>query len=357
MARWIAIVAILVGAPAIQAPDRNVPPKGRVVVLLAEGRLQLIDVASGDKAVDFVASGVKRHALQYGRLARAEGTDEVFAILPDGTVPVLVSLNVGTGSARSVGRLKLDQFLARSSDQFWGLAVGQQTGWVYAFSHVDATVLVLNPKTAEVLTRFAAGSGETVMAGAVSPDERRIFVTYHGHATGIEAFDVEGGSSRPAFYVPSHGNFAQLENTLLATTGGPELIEINRAGETVRSRSSLLTQSHQMELALSRDRKTAYFTGSCSYGGGFSRLDMTPGATASVLVPSGDTSVCGERLSVSAGGTWVAIASVGFTNAIEGGSIPRTDRPGRILIVDAATGAILRDMPTTTDVVDVLAVK
>jgi hypothetical protein len=106
-----------------------------------------------------------------------------------------------------------------------------------------------------------------------------------------------------------------------------------------------------MEFSVDRKRGKIYAVGSCGYTGGFSVTPWPSGnAPTRVLVPVRDYSVCGERISVAPDGSWVAVA------ALED-SMPVASRPGTVLILDTRSGAVIHQLATSSDAVDVLAVR
>ena len=328
---------------------------GTAIALLADGRILSIDVASGSIVAAHAKSDGPRSELKVGRLAHVPGTDRIFAVLPAGTAaPVLAAFDLRTLSLQIVGRLP--------ADQYPGLAVGPRTGRIYAFGSVGSTVLVLDAADGQILRRYSDGSDRTVFSGAVSADERRIYVSYHGNASGVHGFDVAddaGATWRQAISIVSHGHFALVGDTILAATGDQALIHLNRTGRPIRSVPTHLHGNHLMEFAL--DAKQRIFAvGSCLYNGGFSRTSLESGAVPRVLVPVGPGArrrpvphfeVCGERISAPPDGTWIATAPLRET------VWPVASRSGSILIVDAATGVVIRTIETTSEVVDVLALQ
>lgn len=345
-------VALAVGIGSVSAFTN--PPQsratGRVIALLAEGKILAIDVSTGKILAERVASGGRRYELHRGRLAHLRATDEVFAVLPDEKVPVLTAFSLKTMSLRTVGQLP--------GDEYRGLDVGQRTGRVYAFGSLSSIVSVVDPASGKIVHRFSDGSGRDNFSGAVSADERRIYVSYHGNASGVSAFDVSGTEWRRALTIQSHGHFALVGDTVLAATGDQNIIEVDRNGRTLRSIPTLLYGNHLMEFALDGKRRI-HAVGSCLYNGGFSRTSLKPAAEAKVLVPVGPATgryplpffdICGERISVTSDGSWAAVAAL--RTAVQ----PAAGRPGSIVIVNAETGALIRTIPTSSEVVDVIAI-
>jgi hypothetical protein len=305
--------------------------------------MTLIDMATGRQLAESVTPNRSR-ALITGRLARATSGDEVFAVLNEGDMAVIGALNTRTFAEREVAQLPLDSYPA--------LAVGSRTGRLFAFRSAGATVVVVDAKTGEQRTLLAFLSGQEVYSGAVSADERRIYVSYHGNATGIDWFDLTGEEWRPGGHLMSHGGFALVGETLLAASGDPSIAEVDATGRTLRTFDTALYGNHLMEFAVDSQRRIIYAAGPCDYAGGFSATPWprSGAAPTRVLVPARDYSVCGARISLEPNGQWVAIAS-------RDDVVPRASRAGSVLIVDTRTGIVVQRLATSSDVVDVLAVR
>jgi hypothetical protein len=218
-------------------------------------------------------------------------------------------------------------------------------------------VVIVDPRTSAVETRRIGEGNLDVFSGAVSADEQRVYLSFHGNESGVRAYDISGSTLTSLFHLRTHGNFALMGDRILATTGGPSIEEFDRKGQRIRVIDTGLTGNHLMEFSVD-DKQVLYAAGSCMYSGGLTRVELSPGTTPRILSPSGNWNgrfpqpqweVCGERISVASSGTWLALA------ALRNGVSPSSARPGTILIVDARTGAILRSLATSSEVVDVLA--
>jgi len=349
--RITAILSLVVAALAIDAgasAQAPLKPSGRVAILLGEGRLVVADAATGETVANIVASDAPRYRLQYGRLARLAGADELFMVLPDERVPVLMALNVRTLAARKVTRLPADAYTA--------LAVGAKSGRVFAFGSLDMEVEIVDPRTGNVEARPLRGGTQQMFSAAVSAEEDRVYVSLHGNASGVDGYDITGPKTKHVLYLPTHGNFAIVGDRILAATGGPQLQEYDLAGNLLRQVDTRLVGNHLMEFALDAKR-AIYAAGSCMYSGGLSRVNPGTNAMLGPVVrpaepdgrlPPAALPVCGERISVAASGAWVALA------ALRDGVDPLANQTSSVLIVDTQTGAVLRTIPTTSGVVDVL---
>jgi hypothetical protein len=350
-AGWrVALAAFAIGAAATGLSARAIvavrAPAGVVAALLEEGRIVFIDVANGATLAEYPERAVPPgHALSAGRLARAPKRDEVLGILSEETGAFVIGIHARTFAARRIGRLP--------SGRYPGLAVGEKTGRIFAFSDAGVTVYALVGEGAEPQLLLRTDLARDVYAGAVSADERRLYVSYHGRGTGVHWFDLTDDGWRSGGYVQTHGNFALAAGRLLAATGDPAIVEFDLDGRFRSQVNTGLENSHLMEFAVDEPRHTIYAVGSCGYTGGFS-VSQWPGAgfTGRLLVPPRDYSVCGERVSIAPAGDWLAVAWRAEPSPPGVGS-----SAGRLLVVDTRTGSVLQRVPTSSTVVDVLAVR
>jgi hypothetical protein len=246
------------------------------------------------------------------------------------------------------------------------IAVGRQSGGLYLFANrprgqgaEDAVVAVLDAdgSAKRIATiREAAGRDWWVFDGAVSPDEARLYVSYHGGCgpegpnlctSGADWIDVAGdrlvrcsGRSIPGngCFVRVHGGVEALDGGVLAATGAGPILEISDEGE-VAARRSRLGGNHLMEFALDGPRERAYAVGQCYYTGGVSVLDL---ASKRARVLRRD--VCGERIAVGAG--LVAVAEQARADPL--------GIPSRVALVDAGTGST-RYVTVPVETLDLLA--
>jgi hypothetical protein len=315
---------------------------GVVAALLAEGKIILVDVATGRVVAEHAAAVPPPFGITVGTLGQLG--DNVFAVLPGADAPVLAAIEVRTRRGRNIATLP--------GDRYPGLAVGPRSRRVFAFGSRGA-VIAVDPKTGEIVERISLPAGGDVYSGAVSADERRFYLSYHGRGSGVAWFDPAAAGWTLGGQLQTHGNFALDGNRILAAIGDEHLLEHDPAGSPRRVNTSLV-RNHLMEFAVDRDRRLIYAVGSCGYGGGMSAtpLPEVGQKPAQVLVPVGDYSTCGERVSLSADGTWLAVAS-----RIGGRSVVTLNGRGLLLIVETASGAVRQKVSMSSDVVDVLAVK
>jgi len=113
--------------------------------------------------------------------------------------------------------------------------------------------------------RRDAGRDWYPYGGALSPDERRIAVSYHGNdTTGADLFTVSRdadvlGSPRTPVGIDielAHGAVAALRTGFVATAGELGLLQLDRDGRVVR-RVPIAPKSHLMDLAVDTSRSSS----------------------------------------------------------------------------------------------------
>jgi len=341
-----------------------------VFALLMDNRLLAVRVDNGVvAALRTLAPPPRPTALILAGHYLALGPDgqTLYALTPGDPAHLAI---VDVATARIRARYALPSgVLARS------LAVGSTTGKIYVFgnlpgpqtiplgTHVEGVVvLVLDPRSGSLLGRWVArradGHDWLVYQGAVSRDERHLFISYHGpDTTGIDRFALGLGGLRrcqsapfpsPRAGVgclPTHGGFVLYGDEVLASTGTPVVLEMKQSGRIVRHLDTRLLGNHLMEFAV--DEKRAYLTavGPCGYTGGMSVLAIATGQVRVLSAPRVSNTICGERF--SPGPTPLLI--VGRTTA----TVPLQGIPGALLFLDTRTGQIRRTVATPAEPIDV----
>jgi hypothetical protein len=214
------------------------------------------------------------------------------------------------------------------------------------------TVEVVDAKTGEHQTLFTVPNDKDVMAGAISPDERRVYVSYHGRGTGIDGFELTEKGWVSRLYIASHGDFAVVGNVILATTGSGGILEVNDTTRGVERSLNTGLSSHLMDFALDPDRRIIYAAGDCMHvnAGGFTATPWPiAGEAQPPVAPLKSFSVCGGRISVAPGGKWVAVVQ---TFETLGGP-----RSGSVQIVDTETGLVLQTLKTESEILDALVIR
>src|SRR5262245_57937621 len=98
----LCVVAALVCGAGAQAPS------GLVAVLLAEGKIVLVDVATGGTVADFAAASPPPGGMTLGSLSQSG--DDVLAVLPGAEAPMLSAIDVRARKGRTIARLPADRY-------------------------------------------------------------------------------------------------------------------------------------------------------------------------------------------------------------------------------------------------------
>jgi len=214
----------------------------------------LVEDARIGSVGSYLAMGKSRSTLY--ALVRGEG---------QGKIGSLFKIDARTGAV--VRQLRLvDRAIYR------GLALGPRTGAPYLFGNrvtgdKEVVALRIDRELRAVRARWTVrrrGSGWVVFEGAISPDEGRLFVSYHGSSTqGVDWIGLGAGAGRCGGQqsnracIRSHGGIEPLGSRLLAATGSPVILDVHLQGRVVRRRlDTRLTGNHLIEArARPRDRE------------------------------------------------------------------------------------------------------
>lgn len=365
------------GAGAVSETTRGIA----IFSLLANSELIKVSPASG-RIEDKVSLGTPPAAPWFDNhyLAASTNGRTIFALVPagsDGSFRVAV-INAAIDSISK--RYRLPKGLV-----FRSLTVGPKTGLLYLFGNQpvgkeihnfggryraeEAIVAVLNPKSGKILkskTIRKAHNGRDwfVYTGTVSPDEKLLFVSYHGtNTTGIDWIKNQPkGLNRCQAHSPAgqgciyaHGNVEVYKGKLLATLGDPPKVEeTGQTGGIIKKWNTRLKGDHLMEFALNKPAGHLYAIGSCGYTGGLSRVDLKTGRvkllapTRTGLASSSvqQQAVCGDWV-VNGEGSLLVVGKISGNSAQAG-------TPGSLLLVDGESGRKLRAVTTPAEPVDAL---
>jgi hypothetical protein len=363
-----------------------------VYTVVADGRLVAHSLATATPTGEWrlrVADAGAENAFGRHLLALAPDHGTLYVLSPgrDATAQLgaepdrVMALDVASGRIRWNVALTDQRFRATSLD------VGPVSGRLFLFGNRletnlppgavprditprDVAVSVLDPLagdlTATWVLRRAEGHVWLVYQGAVTPDERSLYVSYHGpDTTGIDRFDLAADevrrcppSTRPGFgCIESHGGMAVYRNGLLLATGDTVVLHADLDGTMRGAIDTGLTGNHLMQFAVAGD--TLYAVGDCGYVPGFAAVDLrgagrlgppimdgewnwvarlTP-PTVLVLQQremSRDDVPCGDRLAPGPGPTLAVASATG------------------VVIVDAMTGMIAQRAELGSKLLDVL---
>ena len=368
----IATCCALVAVPGCSS-DRNSSKDGsasgatRALVLLADGRLLAIDPATARIAAE----------TELGDPVSASGTGRFMAAARDGrTVFALVGGDPGAIAVVDARNLRVRArhrlprgLIAR------GLAVGPESGQLYVFANragdtttrfgereQDVVVAHVRADTGAVVNtsvvRAARGLAWRIYRGAVSDDERRIFISYHSaDVDGADWLDVSDGRLTPCAGVarrrtclrPVHGNLEAFQDGVLATRGDhPSIVELDGRGRVTRTWNTGLAGNHLMEFAVDSMRGMAFAAGSCGYTGGLSYTELSSQRVRVLVGSRPGRAVCGERIAIGPRSTLVMLKSIAAD--------PRAAASGSVLLVASTTGRIAYSIDTPALPVDLLVV-
>jgi hypothetical protein len=194
-----------------------------------------------------------------------------------------------------------------------------------------------------------------VLANAISPDERYLFVSYHGDdTTGGDWLSISDNTlDRCSTFVrPNtgcldfHGSVAAYRGNLLATMGGDKLLNLALDGRVLREWSIGLPRNHLMWMTLDSRRGLVAVAGSCGYSGGLSVINLAHARRTVFDHPS--RRPCGERVA------WSASSIL----AIAHNPVPvASGSPSDMLFFDTRRHRIARLVATPAEVLDVISVR
>jgi hypothetical protein len=376
IATCCALFTILGCSSDKNSSDGSASGATRVLVLLADARLLAIDPASARIAAE-AELGDPVGAFGAGRfMAAARDGRTVFALVGGDRGGIAV---VDAGNLRVRARHRLPPGLVAR-----GLAVGPVSGQIYVFANrageattrfgereQEVVVARMRADTGAVVTtslvRPARGREWRIYRGAVSDDERRVVISYHGaDVDGADWLDVNKSrlipcaavATRHACLRPVHGNLEPHRDNVLAARGAPpSMVQLDGRGRVTGSWNTRLAGNHLMEFAVDSRRDRAVAVGSCLYTGGLSDVELNSGHVR-VLVgaqPGGlrdpddfSSTVCGERIAIGSRSTLVILKGAGPD--------PRAGGDGAVLLVASTNGRIAHSIGTPAVPVDVLVV-
>lgn len=345
---WVA-AAVLAVAGCGSSEERSPGPTGTVLALLDDGVLVAIDLRSGGGRTEQRRIGRASVRGPGRRLSWDATASTLYAIVAAaGSRFDLVS--VDPVSLRVTRRVSLGD-----AGRFSSLVVGPRSGRLFVFGtrRGDPVVRVVAPDgelIREWRIRKATAPRWDVIDGAVSDDERDVFVSYHGGVDGIDRFSLAAGRlvcdqpNRRGGCLRAHGFLHWHASGLVATTSGEALVLIRPGDPGVERVHTGLRGNHMVNLAFAPDGQL-HAAGSCLEHGGYSTASFL-GARPRVLVSSGYPEAtatgrpCGERLALGGAPLTVALAQ-------RRASAYDDHVSGAVAIVDPATGRVSRtlDMP------------
>jgi hypothetical protein len=185
-----------------------------------------------------------------------------------------------------------------------------------------------------------------VYAMKVAPDERRLYLSFHGGSTGVDWLDIGAvparvcdrsrAGSRVAC-IGTHGNFAPFRGGIVAATGEGVMVVDSSGARVAEYDVGLAPANHFMEFALDTLSGIAYGIGSCLYAGGLTatHLDSASGPRVAPVL-RGNEQICGGTVLLSPDRRFLVVS--------------RDRRPsdppvGELAIVNLNRGAVRRRVP------------
>ena len=224
------------------------------------------------------------------------------------------------------------------------LVVGPKTGRLFIAADSVFRIAAVDPTNTANISRYSSGRDPAIYWGvrwfSISPDENRLFASYHGGRSGVDWIDVRGTQfvacseliTRPPGAVcgSAHGRVEPYRGGFVAATGGGLVMVDDKGSETASFWNGLSSRNHFMEIALDTVGGRVYAIGPCVMDGGLSRVGLSAPWPSQILAGG-----CGERVVLSNDRRLLAIAS-----------------NTTISIRDADTGALVRSMTVPAAVLD-----
>lgn len=306
---------------------------GRAYALLANGEVVAVSVSTG-KVLTRQAIGEKPESGTAVPLLARHG-DVLFAVTPRRLNQQLVLLNAADLAVRE--RVALPADVAFSALVLTRFGVAHLLG-----SRAGAPVLVTlrdGMLGAPIEIRPAAGRDWSPSGAALSSDDRRLAVMYHGrNTTGADIVDLAAGAREPCpararstgCHGAVHGTAAFSGGTLVGTAATAGLVVYRRNVAEPRFVDPGLPRNHLM--AMARDRRTGRIVTSveCTVGRAVSFVDV--GRNSARMHRSG----CGDAIAAADG-----LAAIAATDRTLRGRV----RAG-VYLIDTRTGRQLHFVRT-----------
>lgn len=322
-----------------------------VLVAMADGSLAAVDVAGKNSSharvlLSHVAPAAGAHVL-----ARAGKT--VFAL----AARQVVAVSLADGPERVIWRTELPS----ESGRVGAIAVGPVSGRIYvvgvqggslALTTIESTGSDVGVRE----LRPADGHDWWPYEAVASPDERSVFVSYHGKdTTGVDQYPLMANGAgcetrqRPASLtcLPGHGHIQWFGRDLFVATGMSAIERIAPSQGESRRYETTLANNHLMEFAIDRGQARVFAAGSCGYSGGLVAIDIRTGRVDRLgSAGIGAGAICGERIAITAD-------LIILTRTAK--PVPQEDRPGALLVLDRI-GRVVAHVALPSEATDLLVV-
>jgi hypothetical protein len=262
---------------------------------------------------------------------------------------VFATLTHRTSQATAIVRFDLADYsvhqivVIRDSVVYPRIVVGPKTGRLFIAADSVFRIAAVDPTNTANILRYSSGRDPAINWGVrwftISPDENRLFASYHGGASGVDWIDIRGTQfvvcirslTRPPRNGCGsvHGRVEPYQGGFVAATGGGLRMVDDKGTETASFWNGLSSRNHFMEIALDTVAGRVYAIGPCLMDGGLSRVGLSAPWPIQILAGG-----CGERVVLSDDRRLLAIASdttISIRDADTGALIRRTTVPAAVL--------------------------
>jgi DNA-binding beta-propeller fold protein YncE len=377
-------VGALVAALLVHQVNREQPGPVATATPATTTRTLLFALTAGNQviALDQSSMAVRWRAQAGPAPAVTLSPGSLMALSPDGTrlyvlapQEALGGTTVTTFDAGS-GRVVASVALAAPGGALYRtLAVQPRTGTVYAVGqdqqHILVTAIdpvrrvVLATQATRALPAKPARGVNVPFRAAVTADGSRLYYSYGAEDTdrsGIDWVDLRGAgfvpcrssgggaACRPGFgqgFVLAGDRVLSVDRSL-----SPQVVETTRDGAVVRRSATDLTGAAR-DLAFDAAHNRLIVLGECGNQGGLDLIDRPTGRLTAVTTPvPGGTEAdaltpCGLSPTLLPGG------ELAVSRVVAGQAHP--DQPGRIDVIDLASGRVLRSATLPAEVADLLS--
>jgi hypothetical protein len=327
-------------------------PSGRVVARRALAARPALRFQDGRHAIAFDRTGAKLFVLVGGLRGRSDS----IAVVQPRTLAVRARFRLERGVAYRGVLLARTTGLLYAYGSRQGTFVDRQTG----FREYAAVVTLLRAAGGRIVGRWTVRAANRLewwtYWAALSGDERRLILSYHGsNTTGADILELSGTAFAPCPPTATvfersgcsgavHGMAEPYGDGFVAATGETRIVVLDARGEIVRwVRTGL--QTHHMDFALGADGRTLYGVGPCEKIGGLRAVDLETESHVRLRPARGSTKLCGSRIVAAAGRLIVATG---------GGAPPYQWVPPAVLLLDERSGRTLRRIRTGAFALDVV---
>ena len=326
------VIAALLAASWLLPVARGAQRPARAYALLANGQVVAISVATGE----VLATQSIGEPPQFGTAAPllARHGDVLFAVTPRLLDQELVQLDPADLAVR--------ERLALPADVEFTALVITRSGVPHLLGdRAGAPVLVTlrdGALSAPIELRPAARRDWSISGAALSSDDRRLAVMYHGrNSTGADVVDLASGTREPCPRAVRsgclsivHGTAAFAGGALVGTAGTSGLIVYRRNGKQDRVVDTELPRNHLM--AMARDASTGIIVASvdCMVGRAVSIVNLERNSARM------RRTACGDAVAVADG----VAAIAGTDRALRGHTRPA------VYLVDIRSGRRLHAVRT-----------